>query len=218
MPNIHINDIRNEKIEYDKYTIIFLLSQYIPKGISYYLINHDKLSLLLKRIKSNSKYKRHAIVLKISHVSHYYVALYINGNDAWYNDSTGSSINDNIDRDLKNNKITVRDLKMDLLKSTRGSLNILYYRPLVLATSVDRSKDNKYTNTAVFSVYVLKCLANDDDIETTHTTQSLRQEHYHTAYNYWLRHNKNVTDIVKKGFIPKKHNTCLLYTSDAADE
>ena len=204
MPNIHINDIRNNKIEYDRYLIVFLLSQYIPKGTSYYLINHDKLSVLLDRIKSNSRYKKHAVMLKISHVSNYYVALYINGNDAWYNDPTGSPINDNIERDLKNKNISVRDLKINLVKFRNLNINIVYRR-FVLERSVDSASDTKYTNTAVYSVYVLKCLANDDDIENTQTAGRLRQSHYETAYNYWLRHNRNITTIVKKGFIPKEH-------------
>ena len=102
-----------------------MLSQYIPKGTSYCLINHDKLYVLLNRIKLNSKYKKHAVMLKISHISHYYVALYINGNDAWYNDSTGSPITDSIAKDLKDNKIIVRDLKIDLVIFKIHSLNIL---------------------------------------------------------------------------------------------
>ena len=214
MPNIHINDIRNNNIEYDRYLIVFLLSQYIPKGTSYYLINHDKLSVLLDRIKSNSKYKKHAVMLKISHISHYYVALYIDGKDAWYNDSTGSPINDSIAKDLKHNKITVRDLKIDLVKFTIRSLNIYYDRHVVLERSTDESstatgnerEKNKYTNTAVYSVYALKCLANHDDIETTQTAERLRHEHYVTTYTYWLKENRNITGIVKKGFIPKKQH------------
>ena len=214
MPNIHINDIRKNNIEYDRYLIVFLLSQYIPKGTSYYLINHDKLSLLLNRIKSNSKYKKHAVMLKISHISHYYVALYIDGKDAWYNDSTGSPINDSIAKNLKDNKITVRDLKIDLVKFNIRSLNIYYYRHVVLERSTDESstatgnerEKNKYTNTAVYSVYALKCLANHDDIETTQTAERLRHEHYVTTYTYWLKENRNITGIVKKGFIPKKQH------------
>ena len=73
-------------------------------------------------------------------------------------------------------------------------------------TTNNESEKNKYTNTAVYSIYALKCLANHYDIETTQTVERLRQAHYDTAYTYWLRENRNITGIVKKGFIPKKHH------------
>ena len=74
-------------------------------------------------------------------------------------------------------------------------------------TTNNKSEKNKYTNTAVYSIYALKCLANHDDIETTQTVERLRQAHYDTSYTYWLNENRNITGIVKKGFIPKKQHT-----------